>query len=298
MKRKILDTLRLLWKAPVLEKLLVNLTMNKPLDSFFSKVTPNHYQYSQNSIREVVRDNIRYRLDISDIIDWCIYFGFKESSKEMLYSLMSKGQTIIDVGANVGDITMHSAKIVGAYGAVYSFEPDLENYRRLEKNLKLNKFTNITVNNFGLGNEKGIFYMKNINSKNRGMNKIVSKDMMEGTHEIKVNRLDSYVKENKLDKVDLIKIDVEGFEYNVLQSSTETIKKFHPIFFIELNDKHLIEQGSSAKELVQFLENENYTIINSETNQFIDSNTSFDHCHYDIVARHVAKNEKKQIASL
>ncbi len=289
MKRKVLDILRLIWKIPFLERYLVTLTIDKPFGSLITKLPPNHYQYKVETIREVKRDGINYKLDLSDIVDWYIYFGFQETSRKVLYDSMEVGQTVIDIGTNVGDVTLHAAKIVGANGKVYSFEPDPNNYKRLETNLSLNNFSNICINQLGLGDRAGTFSIAKVNSGNQGMNRVVKRNSnYQNLQQIQVITLDSYVTENKIDKIDLIKIDVEGFEYNVLKGSKTVIDTFHPTFFIELDNDNLLEQGSSAKHLIELLVDSGYDIIHAENNQKINIETNFNYCHYDIIAKHIA----------
>jgi len=285
MKRKILDIFRLIWKIPILEKMLASWTFDKTTDQWITKFPPNCYQYSKNSIREVERNGVNYILDLSDMVDWHIYFGFKEIARQELLGMMNKGDTIIDIGANVGDVSLHAAKIIGDKGSVHSFEPDPINFQRLSKNWKNNHFSNIVLNNLGIGNEKGSFNLAIVREGNQGMNRIVASDASDiNSNRIDVITLDSYVRENDLKKVDLIKIDVEGFEMNVLKGSKEVINAFRPSFFIELDDSNLREQGSSAKELVELLEGYDYQIRNAESKEQITPVSDFQNCHFDIIA--------------
>lgn len=287
MKRKILDTLRTVWKVPLLEKFLVKLTTDKVFGSFMTKLPPNHYQFPKNSIRLANRHGINYKLDLSDMVDWYIYFGFKEISRQSLLKLIDTGNTILDIGANVGNVTFEAAKIVGPTGEIHSFEPDPENYKRLETNLNLNQCLNIFPNKLGLGNKSGTYHIANVSPGNQGMNRIIHEHPVNfEARQIQVTTLDAYVFEKKLNTVDLIKIDVEGFEYNVLRGGMKVIDTFHPILFIELDNKNLVDQGSSAKELVLLLEGLGYAIIHSESSNRIDSNFEFSNCHFDIIAEY------------
>jgi len=289
MKRKILDSLRLIFKVRFLEQLLVKFTDGKSFGNFITKLPPNHYQYSENSIREVEKQGINYRLDLSDIVDWYIYFGFKETSRQSLLDLMEVRHTIIDIGANVGNVTLEAAKIVGSKGKVHSFEPDPENYVRLENNLNLNQFSNIIPNKLGLGDAAGTFMIASVNPNNKGMNRIMNETTNNfKSRQIQVITLDTYVLEKKLHSVDIIKIDVEGFEYNVLKGGMKVINTFHPTLFIELDDNNLIDHGNSAKDLVRLLEEWGYEILHSETKMKIVSNSNFTNCHYDIIAKYIA----------
>lgn len=287
MKRKFFDFFRLILKTPFLERYLVLLTKGKPFGSFITKFPPNHYQYKVGTIRFAERDGINYKLDISDVIDWFIYFGFWEESRYSLYDLMKEGQTIFDIGTNVGDVALHAAKLVGEMGEIHCFEPDPRNYIRLDINLRLNKFTNIVSNQVGLGHEAGSFKIEVVESGNLGMNRIVSNELDHKDYRlVEIITLDSYVLETNMENIDLVKIDVEGFEYNVLKGSVNVVEKYHPVFFIELDNNNLLGQEGSARQLILFLEKHGYDIIHAENHQPITSKTNFDNCHYDIIAKY------------
>ena len=109
--------------------------------------------------------------------------------------------------------------------------------------------------------------------------------------EVEVNTLDNFLNDKvSLSKVDLIKIDVEGFEFNVLRGAMNTIRKYSPVLYIELDDNNLKQQSSSAKELIHFLAEAGFTAMNTESKTHVDENKDFRNCHYDI--RPLAKLKK------
>jgi len=293
LKKIIINTIREIWKIRFLENILVKITTNKIYGTSITKTPPNHYQYKTGSIRQTQKDGINYELDISDIMDWYIYFGFREPARLKLYDLISEGDIVFDVGANIGDTTLHFAKIIGDNAKVHSFEPDPINHNSIQKNISLNNFKNIILNKIGLGNVKGSFKIHTLDQKNKGMNRIVSdSEDVKNSREIQVTTINEYVKENNIQKLDLIKIDVEGYEFNVLKGSVEVLNRFHPKLFIELDDENLKAQGSSAKKLVMFLLDIGYDIFQAETDEKITSEIDFSHCHYDIVAKDTFVKEK------
>ncbi len=285
-KTKVFNLLRSIWKIPVLEKVLVSFTQDKYYGSFVSKITPNHYQYKNNTIRTVTRAGINYHLDISDLIDWYTFFGFKEKTLEDLIDLAQTGNTVIDIGANIGAVTLCLAKKVTPQGMIHSFEPDAVNFQKLKKNIALNNFGNIKINQLGLGNTPGVFNLEILDKNNKGKNRITENlqgDKKNSTS-IKVITLDTYAKENNIKNINLIKIDVEGFEHNILLGGIETIRANKPILFIEIVDENLVYHNTSATALIQLLEKEKYTIIEAGTNKEITSNLDFSGCHIDIIA--------------
>jgi FkbM family methyltransferase len=293
LKKRILNILREFWKIRFLENILVKFTMNKKLGTLITKLPPNHYQYKSGSLRKLNRNGINYELDISDVMGWHVYFGFKDVTRVKLYSLIGKSNTIFDVGANIGETTLNFAKIIGETGTVHSFEPDPINHTFIERNINLNNFKNILLFPLGFGDVEGTFKIHTFNERNKGMNRIIiDTDNTKSYREIKITTIDSYVKDKNIQKIDLIKIDVEGFEFNVLRGATKTLTEFNPILFIELDNENLRDQKSNSKELITFLENKGYNIFHSETNQKITSNMDFSLCHYDIIAKSNSKKEK------
>lgn len=87
---------------PFIEQRLVRLTQNKTPDNFYVKIVPNNYQYPKNTIRNCERGGIRYSLDISDYIQYCIYYGIDFEPRGNLYNLVKNGTTVLDVGTNYG----------------------------------------------------------------------------------------------------------------------------------------------------------------------------------------------------
>lgn len=285
LKTKTFDFFRQIFKISFLERFLVKITTNKPFSSIVVKFIPNNYQYKSNSIRIVNRKGINYKLNIFDYVDWWIYFGLIDDSRERLYELAGDGNTIIDVGANMGETIMNFSNIVGTKGEVYGFEPDRINHERCTDNLKLNNFKNIILNNVGLGDVPGQFKIRVDTPSNRGGNRISNSTDDTNTEIINVITLDDYVNNNKLHRVNLIKIDVEGFELNVLKGAIKTLNQYKPILFIELDDTNLNQQNHTAQELVSFLMNIGYKIVNAETNESITEESDFKNCHYDIICR-------------
>jgi len=261
------------------------MTRGKIYGSKFTKVAPNHYQYHPGSIREVSRDGIRYKLDLSDIVDWFVYYGFRETARIELYKLMREGQVFVDVGANMGDVTLHAASFLGQDGQVIALEPDPLNFIRLKTNLSLNTFKNIQAFNLGAGSKEGTELIYTVSEGNLGMNRILSQvdPSMEG-REISLTTMDQLLDEIGPTKVDLIKIDTEGFEMKVLEGARKTIERFSPIFFIEIDDNNLKLQNSGAKQLVDFLAGFGYSCRNAENGMEIEPMQDYSNCHFDLIA--------------
>lgn len=281
-KTKTLNLIRSFFQGPWPESILLRLVEGKEPSHFLSKFVPNHYQYPRGSIRSSVRNGINYELDISDLIQWFIYFRMQDRARNNLYSLISPQDVIFDVGTNIGDVLLNCARIVESKGMVYGFEPALSNYQSCLKNIALNRFRNISVTQKGLGDVAGKFQLIVASPRNHGMNRI-SNDLSKESSTVEVCTLDEFVATNSIERLDLIKVDVEGFEKNVLVGGTLTIQRLRPKLFLELDDQLLIRQGSSAKDLFSYVKSIGYSMINAETNIPLKSADHLQNCHFDII---------------
>jgi FkbM family methyltransferase len=267
------------------EKLLAKQTQGKLPDSLLGRLVPNNYQYKPGSIRVAARNGITFRFDLNDMVDWFNYFAFKELERDKLFTLLKADDVLIDVGANMGEFSLKVAQKIGKRGKVISFEPDPVNYQRLQTNFSLNPelAARIKVHNVGLGEFPGTVNLSVVNESNRGMNRVV-KDAV-NFNSITINTLDNIILPEQLTQLTWIKIDVEGFEMHVLKGAVQTIQQFKPSLFIELDDKNLREQNSSASELVSWLTERGYTVTIARSGEELKSTTDFNNCHYDVLAR-------------
>lgn len=283
MKTKIFNLVRfILFKNKFCEVILYHLTNEKSLESWWARLPANYYQYSKGAIRNVERNGLTYCLDISDYMEWVIFFGIKTEPREALYGLISNSKVIFDVGANIGETTLNIAKLCNIDCFLHSFEPDKYCFEKLKNNVGLNSFKNIKLNPFGLGEKEADYLLITPTKDNRGGNRIVL-----NSHEkpnIHIKRLDDYINQNNINKVDLIKIDVEGFELKVLKGGENCIEMHRPRLFIEVNDSNLKQQGNSAEELIKFLELYYSNLKHAETGESINSNINLINKHFDLIA--------------
>jgi len=284
-KTKSLNILRSVLKIPLLEESLKRLVKDKSSNSFLGKLVPNNYQYQKGSWRVCKKNGINLKLDIHDYVGHYMYFQFKDAGQERLVSFAKKGDYVLDIGTNIGVTLLNFAQKVAREGMVYGFEPDPENYGYCIQNIGLNSFTNIQLENFGLGKENGTFSMVVDTESNRGCNRITFDESRKESYEVKVETLDNWAFEVGLSKLDLVKIDVEGFEFQVLSGGKSLLAKYKPTMFIELDDNNLKSVGDSAKEVISFLFNQlGYkTIVKAENDQIISIDDDFSNCHFDIV---------------
>lgn len=150
---------------------------------------------------------------------------------EFYNELLDEDSVCIDAGANIGILSMYLS--TATKGMIYAFEPAMETYEMLVKNVEVNKM-NVTAINKALGNYTGKINFA-FNKFNNGNGSLMPKNQehwYEGAEndkrQVDIITLDDYIKENKIEKLDLLKMDVEGFETHILEGAKETLEKFRP----------------------------------------------------------------------
>lgn len=284
LKTKILNFFRNIFRIKILEKFLIYLISRKSIvGDIASKFAPNNYQYKKGTLRRFNRNGLNFIVDISEYLGHATYFGFKDIGQDRLFKMSMNKTTIIDIGANLGYTALNMAKNLDKNGMLYAFEPDTTNHKNLKNNLQLNPNSLIKIYKLGLGKTKGTAKLEIVTPDNFGGNRISKNPILEYS-EIDLITLDDFCNENNLTKVDLIKIDVEGFEFNILLGGKNIIKNHRPELYIEVDNNNLLNQNSSAKELVKFIEEYYNTIINAQNGNKVSSNDDFSKCHFDLIA--------------
>ncbi len=196
--------------------------------------------------------------------DQCICRFIRESGRldhdqnmlPLLKEFIKNGDVVLDIGAFIGDHTIYYSKLVGDNGSVIAFEPNRDSFFCLEHNLKAYK--NVELINSAIGKEYGFVRTVDVLG-NIGMNFLIP-DNLGGIVIYSLNQME-------IDRIDFIKIDVEGFELDVLIGGKETINKFKPTMLIEINDATLSRQGISRNDIFAWLQENNYIYRNIYENQ-------------------------------
>ncbi|MBP2675823.1 MAG: methyltransferase FkbM family [Deltaproteobacteria bacterium] len=146
------------------------------------------------------------------------------------------GGTVVDVGANIGAITFALADRVGPKGCVYAFEPGPPVYRRLTRNLGLNPGVGSIVFpfQFGLSDAPGAMtYREFPHCPGDGSLHDAGGTTSDGEHPVPVTTLDLFLQKRGIDRLDFIKIDVEGMERRVLAGGMGMVRRFRPVLHVE-----------------------------------------------------------------
>ena len=203
------------------------------------------YNLFEGIIKTVSFQNVKFELHIEDWIQQNIYFvgAYERAELNLLNRHLSEDSVFVDIGANFGLYSLVASQKITNSGEIICFEPFPKNYAALKKNISLNSKSYIISENIALGDKKDelkLYYQPN--EKNLG---IVSANFMENSKTIKVDVMsfDEYVKENGVDKIDFIKIDVEGFENQVINGMKKTLELFSPMILIEIFDEDILKSN-------------------------------------------------------
>jgi FkbM family methyltransferase len=222
------------------------------------------------------RAGLEFELDLSEEIEqWIFVTGWWEKADlKRAASTLESGQTVFDVGANVGLFALHAARAVGPTGRVFVFEPNPEVRRRLTRNLQLNRMTNVAVQLVALGDRIGEAKLFLPGPGSSGGASLLEgwRDMVDATRpdvpageddttSVRLGTLDSFCEEHSIERIDSIKIDVEGLEPEVLEGGRRMLSSCRPKMLIEFNRPALSVAGWTAQAFLQLLGELGYEVF-------------------------------------
>jgi FkbM family methyltransferase len=184
------------------------------------------------------------------------YFGVSEPDLFDFYNdYLRPGMTVLDVGANIGLHALYMANRVAPRGRVHSFEPSPMIFDRLSRHVEASKLANICCHPFALGPKAGEIFFHQVESDTSRsfLSDTPSKEM------VCIRTLDAVSKEICLDKIDFLKLDVEGFELGVLHGSHQTLDEGRiEVIQVELDVHSLARNAANADGVFSFLTKKGY----------------------------------------
>jgi FkbM family methyltransferase len=225
------------------------------------------------------RRGIVYELDLSEGIDLAIYLGamFERRTTVALGRLVKPSSLVVDVGANIGAHTLTLAKLVGPKGRVMAFEPTDFAYHKLRRNLALNPKIAARVethhcfltNHDGAGVPYAIYSSWPLTTEQGLHPKHLGREMQTGA--VQARSLDSVLSERADRPVQLVKLDVDGFECDVLGGAISMLRESRPVFVMELAPYSLQERGSSLDEMLSYFIPNGYAFYTLRTRRRLPS---------------------------
>lgn len=229
--------------------------------------------------RIIKRNGVKYEIDLSEGIELSLYlFGnFQKHITNNRFLSIKKDFVIIDIGANVGLMTLQFAQLVPE-GKVYSFEPTHYALNRLKKNLDLNPNLSprITViNSFVSENTTSspniiAFSSWKVNGERNNNDHPVHLGTPKSTEGVPSITLDDFCSSENMEKIDFIKIDTDGHEYEVFKGAQNAISKYKPIIIFEIGLYVMDEKNISFSYYFDYFTNLGYSLFDTKTNFKID----------------------------
>jgi FkbM family methyltransferase len=219
----------------------------------------NHKLKQIKCICKPIIGNFNINVETKNFIDASIYYtgDYEPYLKKHFKNLIKKGDFILDIGANIGFHTLYFAELTGVNGKVFSFEPIPINFDALQRNIELNQFPQIKPVNKALGNINTQMNVHiNQDAQNPGAFNLFENG--EKNTIIACIKGDDYLAENKISKINFIKVDVEGFELEVFKGLTKTIQNSKPIIIFEYDKNYQAKLNENPKAIIQFLANFSY----------------------------------------
>ena len=221
---------------PALSRSLVNLaarslryvrhTYFPGVDTRHSRLAAAYHRFVHDAGRlEQVETTSGFRmyLDEPDSLRLSVTREFEPSETRFFRGHVQPGQVVVDVGANIGYFTLLFARQVGPTGHVYAFEPEPRNFELLERNIALNRLSNVTAFQRAAWHEPSALTLY-LNEENRGDHRAYPSEESRASVTIEAGPIDDCLA--GLDRpIDIVKIDIQGAEYNAVRGMSGLLRK-------------------------------------------------------------------------
>lgn len=194
-----------------------------------------------------------------------------ERAERIFYlDFLREGMTVFDVGANIGELTLLFSRFVGDMGSVHAFEAAGAVFKKLETVCRIAQKRNVELNHLALADENKTIRLHVYDDALSSFNSEAARPLKDygidaeplGIEEIKATTIDDYCDKNKIEIIDLLKIDVEGAEFQVLKGARRMLasKRINCLTF-EFGQT-TFDMGNRPEEIETFLKEMNYRILN------------------------------------
>lgn len=247
MKKKIRKIISKLFpKGDVKERIkLVYYSLNKPKETVYGLL--------QNKDKKFIYKTTFQGVTL--VTNEALYFVAPDFKYYQHFYKVKSEDVVLDAGANCGHLSLYYSKLVGKNGKIYAFEPDTINIERLNKNIQLNKEleNNIKMESLLLWNENKMVDFYEAGTVGSSAVWIPDRDKCVKKEAV---RIDDWVQKNNINKLDFIKMDIEGAEIEALEGCTKTIQNLSPNFAIA--SYHIVNGEQTYIKVEAFFKKINY----------------------------------------
>ena len=268
----------------VLSKFLAILPSGSPEFIYTTILRPKILKNITNYILKFVipketktKEGLVLELDRTDpVASGAIALGVYERYESELFRSKAKtDMTIIDIGANLGYYTAIASRRAGERGLVIAFEPEPNFFKILSRNISRNNMKNAICFEIAVAEKNGLtnLYLSN---ENKGHNSIIRSEELKTSTQVKTTTLDDFLFYQKITKVDIIKMDIEGAEILALEGMKNTLIKHLPLLFLEFSPHSIIKLNRNPADFLSTLRKIGYSVFEiNKARRRLDSVTDF-----------------------
>jgi FkbM family methyltransferase len=233
---------------------------------------------------------LKFYGELQSLIEWEVYFfgTYDRHGLELTKNILMhiENPVCLDIGANVGVYSLFMSKFSSE---IHSFEPFPRNYTILRNNVELNQLTKIHIHTYGLSNEDKVDYFYANKDSNYGAGSFDAnhKDVADKS-EIMLQLKIGDTELSDCEKIDFIKMDIEGFEYQAIQGLKNTFAKYRPILLMEYNRITRKNFNSYDSMLASFPYD--YEVVATELHKYSNFKRLFDTEYLHLVPFDFQKN--------
>lgn len=182
--------------------------------------------------------------------------------RDAIFARLAPGAVVLDIGASVGAWTVPMARRLDAAGRVYAFEPVPANRSRLERAVAANALRNVTVSPLALGDDSRQVDMW-LRSAQTGADSGTAAVVPTGAGHLTVSMcsLDDWMVQAGLERLDFIKLDVEGAEFLVLAGAGQALSRFRPLILAEFDEYWISTHGRTAADVTRWAAAHDYAML-------------------------------------
>lgn len=206
-------------------------------------------------------EDIAIYTSADNYIEWTILSTgtYEEEINKLIRISLRPGDVAMDIGANIGLQSIRMSRSIGDAGQVYAFEPLKHLQEKFSANMILNRSDNVRLFPFALSNsESEADFSFNKSNWNQGTFSIADNNIGRDVQHVFIKVADEIPDIKSLKRLDLIKIDVEGFEYQVLLGLKQTLQKHKPRIIFEYDSNYWSANGQSINDCFAFFHDLNY----------------------------------------
>ena len=200
-----------------------------------------------------------------DGVEKTIYYTgtYEKGTLFVIKNLLREGDTFVDVGANIGLMSIFASSIVKASGKIVAFEPNPITFKILKSNIALNNLSNIETSDYAIGAKTNGAKIYDRWDLNRGSASLIKPENVSESYDIRVITLSNYFKVKQC--IHLIKIDIEGYELEALKGAKDILDgESPPMLIVECSESRKNTYGLNTDDLYEFLKsNTQYRLFKS-----------------------------------